>query len=47
MTEWLRTQVKVFRIITKKEKKLIIMTTKEKQYWNLEDFSLKFDYRKY
>ena len=32
MTEWLRTQVKVFRIITKKEKKLIIMTTKEKQY---------------
>jgi len=32
MTEWLRTQVKVFRIITKKEKKLIIMTIKEKQY---------------
>jgi len=43
MTEWLKTQIEVSKKIEKKEKELKAVRTGAGQYYDLEDYNLKFD----
>ena len=43
ITEWLNTQIEISKRVAKK---LIAIRTRVEQYYNLEDYNSKFDYRK-